>query len=114
MQVQESGSLDTLKIMMKITLHEQPEATTIQLEGRVVGPWASVLDQTWRSLAQSLGAKKLHVDLRDVIQMDAEGKRVLSEIYKSTGAHFLADTPMTKYLAHEARLANQKYPMGGE
>lgn len=100
--------------MMKITLHDRPGATTIRLEGRIVGPWAGVLDQTWRSLVQSLGSKKLHVDLCNVIQMDTEGKRVLSEIYRASGAHFVADTPMTKYFAYEAQLRGHKDSRKGE
>jgi hypothetical protein len=33
--------------------------------------------------------------------MYADGRRVLTEIYKKTGADFLADTPMTEYFAEE-------------
>jgi len=35
--------------------------------------------------------------------MDLDGRRVLADIHKVTGADFLADTPMTKYFAAEAR-----------
>ena len=94
--------------MLKITLHENPEVTTMQLEGKVIGPWVREFDQAWRSLADSLGVRKLCVDLREVTQMDASGRLVLAEIYKKTGADFLADTPITKYFAEEARRIQQK------
>jgi hypothetical protein len=35
--------------------------------------------------------------------MDLNGRQVLADIHKVTGADFLADTPMTKYFAAEAR-----------
>ena len=60
-------------------------------------------DRTWRSLVSSLGSKKLRVDLRGVTHMDASGRQLLAEIHKKTAADFLADTPMTKYFAEEAR-----------
>ncbi|MFZ0735605.1 MAG: hypothetical protein WAM96_00790 [Candidatus Acidiferrales bacterium] len=94
--------------MMRITVHEKPEATTMQLEGKVVGPWTREFDQTWRLVAGSLGSKRLCVDLREVLQMDADGRRVLAEIYKKTGADLLANTPMTKYFAEEARREDLK------
>lgn len=57
---------------------------------------------------RSLGSKRLCVDLREVLQMDADGRRVLAEIYKKTGADLLANTPMTKYFAEEARREDLK------
>jgi len=35
--------------------------------------------------------------------VDESGRQLLSEIHRKTGADFLADTPMTKYLALEAQ-----------
>jgi anti-anti-sigma regulatory factor len=89
--------------MLKITVHDEPETITMQLEGRVIGPWVREFDQVWRSLADSLGSRRLCIDLREVMQMDADGRAVLAEIHKKTGADFLADTPITKYFAEEAQ-----------
>lgn len=89
--------------MLRITVSDAREAFTIKLEGRVVGPLANELDQTWRSLAGSIGEKKLRVDLCGVTQADAAGRHVLADIHQTTGAEFLADTPLTKFLAQEAR-----------
>jgi len=72
------------------------------LEGRVVGPWVDVLDRAWRDLISSLGSKKFLVDLRGVTHVDRDGTQVLADIHKTTGAKFVADTPMTKYFAAEA------------
>jgi ABC-type transporter Mla MlaB component len=88
---------------LRITIHEEPQASTLQLEGRLAGPLVSELDRTWRSLAASLGSKKLLVDLCGITQIDLNGRQVLADIHRGTGAEFVADTPMTKYFAEEAR-----------
>jgi len=80
----------------------------MQLRRKIIGPWVNPFDQAWLSPAESLGAKKRCIDLREVIQMDARGEGVLSEICKSTGADFLADTPLTKSFAEEARCQHQE------
>jgi anti-anti-sigma regulatory factor len=88
--------------MLRITVNDAQEAFTIKLEGRVVGPLAYELDRTWQSLAGSLGEKKLRVDLCGVTQADVVGRHVLANIHQTIGAEFLADTPLTKFLAQEA------------
>jgi hypothetical protein len=77
------------------------------LEGRVSGPWVAECDKTYRSIASSLGSRKLRIDLRGVTNMDEGGKRLLGEIYRRTEADFVADTPMTKYFAQQARAQAQ-------
>jgi hypothetical protein len=68
-----------------------------------VGPWAAELDRVWQSLAGSAPAKKLRIDLCGLMHMSADGRRILAEIHKQTGADFIADTPLTRYFAREAR-----------
>lgn len=80
---------------------------TLKLEGKVVGPWVHELDRTWRSVAGSLGAKRLLVDLRGVTSIDVDGNRALADIHHATSAQFIADNPMTKHFAEQARLENR-------
>jgi hypothetical protein len=94
--------------MLRITLHKKPEGTSMQLERKIIGPWVNAFDQAWLSLAESLGSKKRCIDLREVVQMDAGERRVPSDIRKSTGADFLADTPLTKSFAEEALWQHQE------
>jgi ABC-type transporter Mla MlaB component len=93
---------------LRITVTEEPEATTMKLEGKVVGPWVAELNRAWRSLMASLGSKKLRVDLRGIDRIDPGGTHILAEIHRQTGANFLADSPITKYFAEQARLQSQK------
>jgi hypothetical protein len=88
--------------MLRITIREGAKGPTIQLEGRIVGPWVEEFSRTWHLLAPSLGSKVLHLDLRDVAFVDAKGRQLLREIYQKTNASFLADSPLTRYFADEA------------
>lgn len=94
-------------ITLRITTHEAPESIRLKLEGRLTGPWVREFDQTWRTLERSLGSRKLIIDLCGVIHMDAEAQTLLAEIYEKTGAELVADTPMTKYFADQARLQSR-------
>lgn len=88
--------------MLKITVEEQPTAVTIRLEGRIAGPWVAEFNRTWQSLAPSLGAKKLVIDLRGVIFIDAEGQRLVAEIHKATGAQFQTKSLLIERLVRKA------------
>src|SRR5579862_2743102 len=90
-------------ITLRITVHEEPEQTTVRLEGRMSGPWVTECDRAYRAIASSLGSRRLQVDLRGVTHLDEGGRQLLGEIHRASGAEFVADTPMTKYFAQEAR-----------
>ena len=89
--------------MLRITVNEQDETKWLRLEGRITGPWAEEFERAWAGIAPTLDGKNFGVDLRGVTHMDWHGRRVLADIHKRTGAEFLADSPLTKYFAEEAR-----------
>ena len=90
--------------MLRVTINQDHgEFVKVKIEGRLAGVRVSEMHRAWRELAPSIGSRKLSVDLCGVTFADAEGKRVLAEIHSRTGAEFLADTPLTKYYAEEAR-----------
>lgn len=97
--------------MLRITICESPRVKTLQLEGKIAGPWAQELQKTWQSMNTSLGAKDLQVDLRGITFVDNSGRRVLREIYQKARATFLANSPLTQYYADDAM---QKSSEGGE
>ena len=89
---------------MRVTIHQADgEDVTMKIEGKIAGPTVPALQQAWQVLAPSLGERKLLVDVRGVTHVDATGRNLLADIHAKTGANFLADTPLTKYFAEEAR-----------
>lgn len=97
--------------MLKITIHGDGQDQTIQLEGKIAGPWVEEFDRTWHSLASSLGSKQLHLDLRGVAFVDARGRELLHEIYQKANARFVTDSPLTRYFAEDAM---RQSPKNGE
>ena len=97
--------------MLRITIHEGAKTQTIQLEGKIAGPWVEEFNRTWHSLAPSLGSKQLHLDLRGVAWVDAKGRQLLRDIYQKTNASFLADSPLMQYFADDAM---RQSPKNGE
>ena len=97
--------------MLRITIHEGAKTQTIQLEGKIAGPWVEEFNRTWHSLAPSLGSKQLHLDLRGVAWVDAKGRQLLRDIYQKTNASFLANSPLMQYFADDAM---RQSPKNGE
>lgn len=97
--------------MLRITVHKSGNDETIQLEGKITGPWVEEFERTWQSVAAELGSRQLHLDLREVAFIDAKGRQLLREIYQQTKAHFLANSPLTRCFAEEAM---QRSPKNGE
>lgn len=93
--------------LLKISVNERDNTTWLKLEGRVTGIWAREFERTWREIAAQRGSRKFGVDLRGVTHMDADARRVLFEIHRETRAEFLADSPITKFFAEEARRGAQ-------
>jgi ABC-type transporter Mla MlaB component len=96
--------------MLRITIHDAASTQTIQVEGKIAGPWREEFDRVWRELEPSLGSKKLQLDLRGVGFVDALGRQLLREIYQRTKASFLANSPLTQYFAEDA----MRYPPSDE
>ncbi|MBZ5541061.1 MAG: hypothetical protein LAN61_11145 [Acidobacteriia bacterium] len=93
---------ERITLTLRITIKENPRALTMKLEGRIAGPWVSEVSQAWQSLAPSLGIRKLSLDLSGVTYVNPDGVQLLKEIYETTHAEFLTDSPLTKYFAEEA------------
>jgi len=86
--------------MLKITVHDAPEALTFQVEGKLIGAWARELEQSWRRALSLRRCKAPIVDLTETMYIDEEGKRVLATLFRE-GAFFLTAGPMTKSIVAE-------------
>jgi hypothetical protein len=89
--------------ILRISMQDGAGILTLKIEGKVVGDLASEFERIWASLLPFLGRKKLSVDICLILYLDDKGKRILREIVETTGAEVLADSPLTKQFAHEAR-----------
>jgi len=86
--------------MLKITTQEDPGTITLQLEGKLAGPWVFELERCWH-LTKDMGAgKKFTVDLTGVTFIDPAGKNLLASIHRD-GATFTATDLMTKSIIEE-------------
>jgi hypothetical protein len=86
--------------MLRITMHDDLEALTFQVEGRLVGAWARELEQSWKIAAPVRGNKARIVDLTGILFIDGEGRRVLTTLFRE-GACFRSAGPMTEAIVAE-------------
>jgi hypothetical protein len=85
--------------MLKVTEHTQGSATTLELEGRLAGPWVGELRDCWRRLAAD---REVGLVLRQVTFIDAAGKKLLAEIFRS-GASITAEGCMTQAIIEQIK-----------
>jgi hypothetical protein len=75
--------------MLRITVHNNPGSLTVQLEGRLAGPWVRELEECWQSTRASQRKPVRRFDLTGVTFIDAAGKAFLAARH-AEGAEFLA------------------------
>jgi hypothetical protein len=89
--------------LLKISIADDKTIATLKVEGKVVGPWAIELGQTWHDLWVSTKQKQLRLDISGVTFADRKGTQIFRQIVRATGAEILADTPLTQDFAKQAR-----------
>jgi hypothetical protein len=92
--------------MLRITTHDDAQAFTFQVEGRLIGEWAKELERSWMRAAQLCGKKKRIVDLTGILFIDEEGKSVLEKICRE-GALFRTADPLNASIVSEIRANRQ-------
>jgi anti-anti-sigma regulatory factor len=88
--------------MLRITVHDNPQALTFQLEGRLAGPWLRELEKCWKSALVEQRKSILRVDLTGVTFIDDAGKTFLAAMYRQ-GAELIAADCLTKEIVAEIR-----------
>jgi anti-anti-sigma regulatory factor len=96
--------------MLRITIHDHPESLTVQLEGRLAGPWVRELEECWQSTRASQGKPVLCVDLTGVTFIDAAGKEFLAALH-TEGVKFLARGCLMRAVV--AEITDAPAPDGG-
>jgi anti-anti-sigma regulatory factor len=83
--------------MLKITTIDTEAQRKLVLDGRIVEPWASELSTAWQQARDSLGTRRLIVDLTGVTVISHAGVRVLLDM-KSHGAEFVCRGVYVKHV----------------
>jgi anti-anti-sigma regulatory factor len=87
--------------VLRITVHHHhARSLTFQLEGRLEGPWAAVLERCWKSRFAKASTAAFHVDLSGVTFIDAAGMAVMAAMHKH-GAKFFGDDCLTKAIIEQ-------------
>lgn len=86
--------------MLKITSHRHGTSLTLQLEGKLAGPWVAELEACWRASAGSRRRGPIRVDLSAVTFIDAAGMELLAML-NERGAEFVAEDCMMSEVVAE-------------
>jgi len=93
--------------MLKITMRIEAGVMTLELEGKLAGPWVKELELCWRSAASAQRIYPVRVDLSSVTFIDAEGKELLGRIYRE-GAKLVATGCLNKCIVEGITRAEEK------
>ena len=88
--------------MLRITHTTRPGGMTVELEGRLAGPWVDELARCWKALTATQAAGSIGVQLDGVTFIDAAG-RVLLRTMHEEGARLAASGCMTRAIVDEIR-----------
>ena len=99
--------------MLRITTEKKRGKTTLNVEGRLAGPWVAALEQCWRELHTSDPEEKFHLDLCGVSFIDSAGKALLKEIYRQ-GGKLVAEGCLNQAIVDEIKVSGkeQRGPLG--
>ena len=86
--------------MLRITVHDNPQGLTFQLEGMLTGPSVRVLEECWQNTLAGRRPLVLLLDLTGVTSIDAAGRACLTAMHRQ-GAEFIAADCLTKAIVAE-------------
>jgi hypothetical protein len=100
------------QLTLRISIQENDNTIGFTLVGRLAGPWVEELDRAWRDVMSRLEGKRLSLDVRDLTYSDADGKRVLRDMFSRNRAEFITHSDWSQNLADEIRNTNGTYTNG--
>jgi hypothetical protein len=86
--------------MLRITVRDEPESVTFQLEGRLAGPWVREAQKCWDETTGSHHHSAILCDLTGVTLIDHAGKAFLAAVH-AQGAQFVASGCMMRCIVSE-------------
>ena len=84
--------------MLRITIQTDAIGTTLELEGRLTGPWVEELRDCWERARK--GEREVTVSLKAVTFIDGAGKTLLMLMHRH-GVKLTGDGCMTKAIVEE-------------
>ena len=72
-------------MMLGITLEKTRTGPTMKLEGRLVGPWVTELQQFWEIIRGSEEHGNFRVNVKGVTSIDKRGKVLFRQIHQQGG-----------------------------
>src|SRR5882724_13470222 len=86
--------------MLRITINDAEEERCIVVEGKLTGPWVSVLDKCWEKTLAASQSKAMTVNLTAVTFVDSEGKNLLTKI-RQQGAKLISSGCLINTIVEE-------------
>src|SRR5882724_8948627 len=86
--------------MLRITIHDNLESLTFQLEGRLAGAWVREVEECRQRLLADRSGITVRFDLVGVTFIDAAGKAYLADMHR-LGAELVAADCLTKAIVAE-------------
>src|ERR1700682_5098205 len=86
--------------MLRITVHENLESLTFQLEGKLAGAWVGEVEACWQRTLAGRRRMAVRFDLVGVTFIDAAGKAYLADMHRQ-GAQFVAADCLTRAVVAE-------------
>jgi anti-anti-sigma regulatory factor len=86
--------------MLRITVHDNPESVTFQLEGRLAGAWVWEAEECRQRTLAGRHRPAVRFDLAGVTFIDGVGKAYLAAMHRR-GAEFVAKDCLTKAIVTE-------------
>ncbi len=92
-------------IVLKLSVQNEPDALHLYVEGRLVRPLTEELEKLWQQMASHLAGKQLFLNLCGTTFVDQNGLQLLRKIVRAHNPIILADSPLTRQFAEQARQA---------
>jgi hypothetical protein len=89
------GKRERTCAMLRITVHQNPESCTFQLEGRLAGAWVREVEECRRRILAGHRRPSVRFDLTDVTFIDADGRAYVAAMHRQ-GAQFVAADCLTR------------------
>src|SRR6266480_3694888 len=86
--------------MLRITVHDNPESLTFQLEGRLASAWVREVEECRQRTLAGRRWPVVRFDLTGVTFIDDAGKAYLAGVHRQ-GAEFVATDCLTKAVVAE-------------